>query len=139
MLASRGLRTPPTILQTFFFRAGIAWAWIDPEPHVHLVLGHLHAPDQGADQLPFPAPIGLCQPRSELRRTVFQPPNNQGHVGVKSLLLGALLALCCQVGEPLAEPGEAGLERRLVKEPFGVTIEHPRGPAAACPAGPRGW
>src|SRR5262245_23378231 len=123
-----GVVTPPTILQTFFFRARIAWAWIDPEHHVHLVMGHLHALDQRADQLPFPAPIRLCQPRSDLRRKVLQPPNNQAQVSVQGLLLGELLALRFHMGEPLAEPSDPGLELMLFNERISVTVDQPRQP-----------
>jgi hypothetical protein len=62
----------PYNLANFFFRAGITWTWLEPEHHFHLVMGHLHALDQCADHLPFPAPIGLCQPVWDLRGKVFQ-------------------------------------------------------------------
>jgi hypothetical protein len=123
-----GVTTPPTILQTFFFRARIAWAWLDPEHHLHLVMGHLHALDQRAYHLPFPAPIRLCQPLLDLRRKVLQPPNDQAQVGVKGVLLSKLLALRFHMGDPLAEPGDPGLELMLFNKRIGVTVDQPRQP-----------
>jgi Reverse transcriptase (RNA-dependent DNA polymerase) len=123
-----GPRTPPTILQTFFFRARIARAWINPEHHLHLIMGHLHALNQRADHLPFSTPIGLNQSRLDLYRKVFQPPNDQAQVGVQGVLLDELWALRCHVGNPLAESSDPGLELRLLNKPLAVTVEQPRQP-----------
>src|SRR5262245_9711925 len=101
MRASSGDPTPPTMLQTFFFRARIAEVWIDPEHDLYLVIGHFHALDQRADHLSFPAPIRLCQPVLDLCRKVLQAPNNQAQVSVQGVLLGQLLALRCHMGDPL--------------------------------------
>ena len=89
-------------------------------------MGHFHPLDQGADHLPFPPPIGLCQPVVDLCGKVLQAPNNQLQVGVQGGLLRQLLALGFQMGDPLAEPGNAGFELVLFEEPLGVTVDQPR-------------
>jgi hypothetical protein len=120
-----GERTPPTILQTFFGRAGIARTWRDPEPHLHLVLSHLHPLDQRADHLPLPVPLGLCQPGLHLCRKVLQAPADQLQVGRQGRCIGKLVAQGFQVGDPLAEPGDPGCALLLFNEPLGVTIDQP--------------
>ena len=91
-------------------------------------MGHLHALDQCADHLPFPAPIGLCQPVWDLRGKVFQPPHDQTHVGAQSLLLGQLVALRFHMSDPLAEPGDQGLKLLLLNQRLGVTVDQRRQP-----------
>jgi hypothetical protein len=54
-----GSATPPTILQTFFFRVRSDRDVVDPEDHVHLLVCHVHPLYQSADQLPLPGPIRL--------------------------------------------------------------------------------
>src|SRR6266511_604923 len=125
MLANNGETTPPTILQTFFFRAGIARTGIDPEHDVDLVMRDFHPLHQRTDHLPFPTPIGLCQPLLDLRRKVLQAPNDQGQFGVQGGLLSELLVLRFQVGDPLAEPDEPRLKRLLFNEPIDITIDQP--------------
>ena len=100
-----GVRTPPTMLQTFFFRARIAGVWIDPEHDLYLVIGHFHALDQCADHLSFSAPIRLCQPVLDLCRKVLQAPNNQAQVSVQGVLLGQLLALRFHSGRSVGGAG----------------------------------
>ena len=121
-----GILTPPTILQTFFFRAGITWAWLDPEPHLHLVIGHRHALDQRADPRSCPAPLRLYQPLLALCRNVFQATNHQAPVSVQGVLLGQLLALRFHRGDPLAEPGDPGRKLLRVNQRLGVTVNQPR-------------
>jgi hypothetical protein len=111
-----------------FFRTRITRAWLDPEHHSDLIMRVFHPLDQRADHLPFPAPIGVCQPLLNLRGNVFQPPNNQAQVGVQRVCLGQVLALRFHRGDPLAESGEPGLELVRVNQRLGVTVEQPRQP-----------
>jgi hypothetical protein len=105
---------------TCCFGAGIAWAWLDSAHDLDLVIGHLHALDQRAAQRSLPAPIRRCQPCWDLCRTVLQAPHHQAHVRVQGVRLGPRWALRFHLGEPLAEPGDPGLERRLFKPRLGV-------------------
>jgi RNA-directed DNA polymerase len=72
-----GVRTPPTILQTFFPRAGLYGMLIDPKHHMYQVMCHFHALHQGADQLPLAQPVGGFQPRVHPCRELFEAPNDQ--------------------------------------------------------------
>src|SRR5919108_2347360 len=125
MLASSGERTPPTIWQTFFFGARIAWTLIDPEDDFDLVLRDLYPLHQRADHLSFARPGCLRQPVVNLAGKVFQAPDNQPQLGLQRRVLGELLALRLQVPHTLAEAGDPGLKLLLFEEPLGITIDQP--------------
>src|SRR5712691_10752406 len=54
-----GVITPPTKLQTFFFRVGHLRMWIDPKDDIHLLRGHFDPLHQGTDQFAFACPVCL--------------------------------------------------------------------------------
>ena len=60
MLANRGLITPPTKLQTFFFGVGIASVGIDPKHNIDLALCHFDPLDQRPEEIPLARPVGGC-------------------------------------------------------------------------------
>jgi hypothetical protein len=78
--------------------------------------------------LPFPTPIGVCQPRLDLCRKVLRAPDDQLQFGVQAGFFSNLLALGFRVSGPLVERGEPGPELRLFNEPLGVTVNQPRQP-----------
>ena len=49
--------TPPTKLQTFFFRSGFPVALIDPKHDMDLVMSHFDMLDQGTDNLALAVPV----------------------------------------------------------------------------------
>src|SRR5262245_41915095 len=125
MLLRMGERTPPTILQTFFFEAEISRMLIDPEDHMHLVMVHFHPLHEGADQLASAGPLRFLQTVSHLRRKVFQSADDQLQLYVQGGFIHQLLGLCFQFRHPLSEVRGPGLELTLHNEPFGVTVDQP--------------
>src|SRR5687768_3701721 len=117
--------TPPTILQTFFFRAGISRTLIDPEDHMNLIMIHFHPLHQGADQLASAGPVCFLQPVFHLCGKVFEAPDNQLQFGVQGGFICELVRLCFQFRHPLSEVCDLWLELALLNEPFGVTVDQP--------------
>lgn len=73
--ASSGMSTPPPMLPTVCFRAGIPGAGRYPAHPEPLGLGHLHALAHGAAQRSCPAPTRLSQPGVDRCRHVLPAPN----------------------------------------------------------------
>ena len=59
MLAQRGESTPPTKLQTFFFRVGLFRVRVDPKDDIDLISRHFYPPHQGPDEVALAHPICL--------------------------------------------------------------------------------
>ena len=120
--------TPPTILQTFFFRAGIAGVRVDPEHEVDLVVCDFYPLHQGPDHVPLLHPVGVRQPSVDLAGKIFQAPNDQLQCRLQGRGIRQLLALSFQVGDPWAQPGQARRELLLLEEPLSVAVNQPRPP-----------
>jgi len=84
-----------------------------------------HPLHQGPDHRPCPTPRGLCQALLELGGNVREAPNDPRPFGLHGGLGRQLSALRFQVGDPLAEPADPGLERVLLEEPLGGAVEQP--------------
>src|SRR5262249_33828069 len=71
-----GVVSPPTKLQTFFFRIVITRIWVDPKHDIDLVTCDFHPLDQRPDEVALARPVGRLQAIVEFRRKVFQTANN---------------------------------------------------------------
>ena len=120
-----GVRTPPTILQTFLFGIRITRLLSDAEDHLDWIMVDFHPLDQRPEQLPWPGPSGVCQPCLPPGRNVLQAPDEHLPCGLHGRIIGALLARRVEIGEALAEAGDPGLARVLLEESFRVTIAQP--------------
>ena len=125
MFARRGESTPPTILQTFFFRVGLHRTLIDPEHHMYQVMRHFHPLDQGADQLPLAQPVGGLQACVYSCSELFEAPNDQAQFRLQGGFIGETLALLFQMSDPLAQAGDPGFEFLFLDEPLGITVNQP--------------
>src|SRR5262249_58569680 len=103
-----GIVSPPTKLQTFFFRIVITRIWVDPKHDIDLVTCDFHPLDQRPDKVAFARPVRRLQPVVEFDGKVLQPSNNQLQLPVQGGLLRQRLALLLQPGEALAQAGQPG-------------------------------
>src|SRR5262244_664632 len=105
MLASRGLISPPTKLQTFFFGRVITRIWVDPKHDIDLITRDFHPLDQRPDEVAFARPVGGLQAGVEFGGKVLQTANNQLQFPLHSGLVGQRLAVLLQAGQALAQAG----------------------------------
>src|SRR5262244_2381954 len=117
--------SPPTKLQTFFFRIVITRIWVDAKHDIDLVTCDFHPLDQRPDEVALARPVGRLQAIVEFRRKVFQTAKNQLQFPVQSGLIRQGLALRLQTGEALAQAGDPGLKLRLVNEAIRIAVNQP--------------
>jgi hypothetical protein len=125
MFAKRGEGTPPTILQTFFFKTGCHGSLINPEHHMDQVLGHFHPLHQGADSRPLAQPVSRLQPRAHPCRKIFEAPNDQAQLRLHGGGRSEALALLLQLREALPQAGDPGFAFLFLDEPLRVTVDQP--------------
>src|SRR5215475_4774453 len=125
MLASRGLTSPPTKLQTFFFGSVITRIWVDPKHNIDVALSHFHPLDQCPDEVALARPVGRLQAILEFGREVLETANNQLQFPLHSGLISERLALLLQPSEALAQTGHPGFKLPLVDEALGITVDQP--------------
>src|SRR5215831_12568214 len=117
MLANKGLLTPPTKLQTFFFGIVITLIWVDPKYNIDVALSHFHPLDQCPDEVALARPVGRLQAILEFGREALETANNQLQFPLHSGLISERLAL--------AQTGHPGLKLPLVDEALGITVDQP--------------
>ena len=123
--ANKGEITPPTILQTFFFRARGDREVVDPDDHVHLLVCHIHPFHQGANQRPLPVPIRFFSACMTLYSDVLQTPDDQSALRVEGGLIDQTLLRRFQMRDPLPEAGEARFACLLRDDPRGIPVDQP--------------
>jgi len=123
-----GETTPPTKLQTFFFRVGLPRIWIDAKDDIHLVRGHFHPLDQGTNHLAFAEPVRVLQARGNLGCKLLQASNDQTDFGLQGCHIDELLALLLQLDDALPQAGNTRFELVLFQYPLGVAVNQPGEP-----------
>src|SRR5437016_11440023 len=125
MLANRGLTTPPTKLQPFFFGVCFPWKCIDPKHSLHLFSTDLSPSDQCSDHLAVFLPREFIEMTAHVRRTIIQTTHDKVQLTPKRCLAGQGLTLRCNMRDPLAQPGHTRLACGLVDQPRRLTIKEP--------------
>src|SRR4029077_10651861 len=125
ILASSELVSPPTKLQTFFFRIVITRIWVDPKHDIDLVRRDFHSLDQRPDEVALARPVRRLQPVVEFGSKVLQAANNQLQLPVQGGFLRQRLALLLQPGQALAQAGNPRLKLGLVNEALRITVDQP--------------
>src|SRR4029450_7636653 len=128
MLASRGLTSPPTKLQTFFFGIVITLIWVDPKHDIDLMTRDFHPLDQRPDEVAFARPVRRLQPGVECGGTALQAANKQRQLPVQGGFLRPRLALLLPPGQALAQAGNSRRKLGLVNEALRITVDQPGQP-----------
>src|SRR3954453_23533877 len=135
MLASSGLATPPTTLQSSFAarvrRSRVGGGRSDPEDDVDAVAVDLDALDQGPDQVALERPVDLGHPSLHPLREVLEPADDQRQGRPQGGLVPQGRGPLLPARDPLPEAGDARLELGLVDQAFGVAVDEPRRGAPA--------
>src|SRR3954469_22209564 len=134
MLASSGLATPPTTLQSWFAARDkgprVGGGRNDPEDDVDAVTVDLDALDQGPDQVALERPVDLGHPSPHPLREVLEPADDQRQGRPQGGLVPQGRGPLLPARDPLSQAGDARLELGLVDQAFGVAVDEPRRGAA---------
>jgi hypothetical protein len=83
-----GVVSPPTMWQTFGFRACAEWTRFHAKNHLHGLRSDFNPLDQRANQFPSPRPIRLLQTGGDTLGKLFQIADDQAQLVVPRFLVG---------------------------------------------------
>src|SRR3954454_21636273 len=126
MLASKGLTTPPTMLQTTSLGASLKRGRTDPIHDADLLLVDLDLLHQGPNHLPPRLPAWFLQLLGNASGELLQLSDHQPEFRLPGRLAHPLPTVLLQLGQPLACRQDPRLEFRLVEQPVAVGINQSR-------------
>jgi hypothetical protein len=122
-LANTGDATLPTKLQAFFFRITLTEVRLDPKDDLYLVIANLHSLHQRANDLALLAPLDVIETAVDFLPERIEAPDDQVQVMLEGRLISELLTLDLDMGNALAQAGNAGLELRFLNQTLGIAVD----------------